>query len=269
MKLNVITGLPRAGSTLLCNILNQNPKFWATSTSPLAGIINGMVHNISNAVEIKSLLNTKKVETEQRIKNSILAFVESWHEQKSREVIFDKSRAWSLNSLAFKKLYPDSKIIVMVRDLRNVFASIEKQHQKNPLLDDAQNAIQKTVFDRANRMFGDQGLIGGPILGIEDLIRRKPPGVIYVQYESMAANPSEVFEKIYTELNETLFEHNFENIENTAEDPDGFYLNKYPHIGAGKVEASDPNEWRQYFSPDLANTIMNRFQNYNRFFGYI
>ena len=268
MKLNAITGLPRAGSTLLCNILNQNPRFWATSTSPLPGILNGMVHNISNAVEVKSLLEKKKVETEQRITDSIQAFVETWYKQESREIIFDKSRAWSLNSLSLKKLYPDSKLIVMVRDLRNVFASIEKQHRKNPLLDDAQNAIQKTVFDRANRMFSEQGLIGGPILGIEDLIRRKPPGVVYVQYESMAADPNGVFEKIYTELDETLFEHDFENIENTAEDPDGFYLHKFPHTGSGKVEASDPNEWRQYFSPDLANTIMNRFQDYNRFFGY-
>ena len=36
---NIITGMPRSGSTLLCNILSQNPAFHAGATSPLPEMV--------------------------------------------------------------------------------------------------------------------------------------------------------------------------------------------------------------------------------------
>lgn len=268
MKFNVITGLPRAGSTLLCNIFNQNPKFHATSTSTLSNLLSTIIHNWSNSIEIKNLLEKEKEQTEKRIINSMRALINEWHKRKE-EVIFDKSREWNNNALLLKKLFPDIKIIVMIRDLRNVFASIEKQHKKNPLLDEAQNPNQKTIFNRADQMFSPEGIIGAPILGIEDLIRRQIKDVIYVNYESFSENPKEVMKKIYKHLEEDYFEHDFKNVEDTSNDPDGFYLHKYPHKGCGEVKPCNPDEWKEYVSPDLANIIMNKFGDYNRFFGYI
>jgi hypothetical protein len=167
------------------------------------------------------------------------------------------------------KLYPEAKALVMVRDLRSVFSSIEKQHQKFPLLDDAQDLKSKTLYTRADLMFGPEGVIGGPIIGIEDIIRRKHKNVMFIRYEDFAKNPSDLMDSIYKFLGEPHHAHNFENVENTATDPDGFYLHKYPHEGSGKVEPSDPEEWRSYVSEDLAKTIMERFADFNQHFEYI
>ena len=60
MKLHVITGLPRAGSTLMQNVLAQNPKFKVTSTSELPSIISEISKIWSNSLEIKNYLNEFK-----------------------------------------------------------------------------------------------------------------------------------------------------------------------------------------------------------------
>jgi sulfotransferase len=268
MKMNVVTGLPRSGSTLMCNVLNQNPKFHATSTSVLPMMLNSVVSVWSSSLEVKNLLNIKKEETEKRMQDSLSAFVQNWHKQDGKEVVFDKSRGWNSNEPILHELFPESKMIVMVRDLRNIFSSIEKQNSKSPLVVESVDPVEKTLYNRADVMFGPQGLVGGSLVGIEDLMRRKPDGVIYVNYEYFAKNPAMVMERIYSELNEEGFKHDFDNVENTANDPDGFYLNKYPHKGEGKVEPSDQEEWKKYVSDDIANLIMEKFGFYNQFFGY-
>lgn len=265
---HVISGLPRSGSTLLCNILNQNAQFKASTTSIIPQLLNGTIHIWSNSLEMKGLLNRERDKTEERMHNALKSFVEEWYSVEKKDVIFDKSRGWALNSLMLHKLYPDAKLIVMVRDLRNVFASIEKQHQKNPLFDETTDPAQKTIYHKADTMLSKEGVIGSPIIGIEDLIRRKTKNTLFIKYEDLASDPEKKMKELYSFINIPYFDHQFNNVINTAIDPDAFYLNKYPHKGEGKVVPCDPNEWKAYFSSDLAQTIINRFADYNKYFKY-
>lgn len=264
--INVITGLPRAGSTLLCNILNQNPRFLATSTSELPLFLSRITHSWTGSIDVKNELNRDREATEDKMVRTMRAYVEAWH--KSDKLVFDKSRGWSNNILMLNKLYPEAKAIVMVRDLRNVFASIEKQHQKFPLLDEAEDMQGKTLYTRADAMFGPEGIVGGPIVGIEDIIRRRHKNVLFVQYEDFTEDPDESLDEIYTFLEEDRYGHDLNDIENTAIDPDGFYLWKYPHEGSGKVEQQDRYEWKQHVSDDLAGLLMDRFEFFNKHFSY-
>ena len=270
MKFHVITGLPRAGSTLLCNVLNQNPAFWATSTSSVPGMLSSVSNFWSNSIEVKNLLEKEKESTEKAMMNSMRGFVNEWHRRDdNREVIFDKSRGWTHHFLLLRKLYPSAKIIVTVRDLRAIFASVEKQHRKNPLVDISGEGAAKGIFQNADAMFSPNGMIGHCIEGIMDLTRRKPEGVIYVSYEAFSQNPGAIMARIYDSIGEASYTHDFNNVVNTANDCDGHYLHKYPHKGEGKIEPCNPNEWKEYLSPDLAQTIMNRFSAYNQLFGYV
>ena len=106
------------------------------------------------------------------------------------------------------------------------------------------------------------------MVGIEDLMRRDPKGLIFIQYETFTTNPKIVMETLYKAMEIEYFDHDFDNIKNTAIDCDGHYLHKYPHRGEGKIEPCDPFEWKDYVSKDVANTIMERFKDYNEFFGY-
>lgn len=269
MKLHVITGLPRSGSTLLCNVLNQNPRFFASSTSFLLPIVNSIVTAWSNSVEIKNLLDKEKDKTEDRMNDSLKSFIKTWYEVENKEVIFDKSRGWVLSHLLLRKIFPDSKFIITIRDLRNVFASMEKQYLKNPLLEEAVNSVGKTIFYRADHQFSPENIIGSPIIGIEDILRRNASkNTLFVIYEQFSVDPEKAMKSIYDFLGEDYFSHDYNNVVNTSIDSDAYYLYKYPHKGEGKILPCDIDEWKSFFPEELAKTIMDRFPIYNNFFGY-
>jgi len=276
MTMHVITGLPRSGSTLLCNILNQNPKFWATSTSVMPGVVRSMVNVWSTSVEIKGDLADNKEWAEERSREALKAFMTTWHKyqmgggkargKKKNTVIFDKSRGWLHSILALRHVYPDSKVLVTVRDLRNVFSSVEKQHRKDPLLSSTPGK-PSGIYAIADAMFAPQGMIGSPLTGIQDAINRKLD-VKWVKYERLSEYPKSVMADIYEYLEEEPFEHDFTDVKNTAIDPDAFYNFKFPHNGEGEVKPGDLEEWKKFIHPGLANTISKRYQWYNQFFNY-
>jgi sulfotransferase len=218
---------------------------------------------------MKNLLGIEKEKTEERMWNSLRQFIDGWYGVEDKDVIFDKSRGWNLNHLALQAIFPSSKSIVMIRDLRGVFSSIEKQYIKNPLFDESNTPIGKTIYHRADHMFGPEGIVGSCVAGIEDMLRRgRMQNILFVFYEELSASPEKTMKKVYEFLGEDYYHHDFDDVKKTAVDPDSFYLNKYPHEGKGKVKPTDVEEWKDYVSEDLANTIMGRFPMYNNFFGY-
>ena len=45
-QFHFISGLPRSGSTLLAGILRQNPRFHASMSSPVSGLLNGALEQM-------------------------------------------------------------------------------------------------------------------------------------------------------------------------------------------------------------------------------
>ena len=265
---NVITGLPRSGSTLLCNVLNQNPEFYASSTSPLPEIMALLVNKFSTSPEIQANLVNDSAGTTARCNGILTATIEAWYAEHQDKIVFDKSRGWSFNSLLLDQLFEDAKIIVTVRDLRGVFGSVEKQHRKTPTFDSAQNPVDKTIFARADAMFAPNGMIGQCAVGVEDLVRRFGDRVYVLNFEAFTIDPATKLKEIYNFLEIPYFTHDFDDVKNTAQDVDALYLNKFPHEGSGKVTPADRQEWQQYVSPDLGRLIQGRYPAYNEFCGY-
>ena len=265
---NVITGLPRSGSTLLCNILNQNPEFYAGSTSPLPEICGMFVRTVSESAEIKSALAHDSERTTKRLQDMLSAMIFEWYGDIDK-IVFDKSRGWTFNSLLLKNLFQNIKMIVVVRDLRSIFGSIEKQHRKNPIFDPAQGPIQKTIENRADTMMSPDGMIGQCVVGIEDVFSRTPETVYVLQYEAFTVDPATKIKELYNFLELPHFEHDYKNVENTAEDADSIYLNKYPHEGSGEVTAADRDEWKKFITEELGKLIGTRYPKYNQRFGYV
>jgi hypothetical protein len=215
----------------------------------------------SQSPDIKGgLLPEHREVTEAKLTRSALAFCNTWNH--TDKIVFNKSRGWAGNVLALRALYPDAKIIVTVRDLREVFASFERQHQKYPLLSLGANSI----LERANNMFNEKGMIGSCLSGLQDILQRKQE-VFYFKYEDFVKDPVQMMNRLYCYLGLPEFEHDFETIVNTATDPDHLYLNKYPHDGTGPVKASPPR-WPDIMTVDLANGIMQGREWYNQYFGY-
>lgn len=260
-QINAIAGLPRSGSTLLCNIFNQNTDIHATSTSCLPFFVKNVISG-TEQLEFKNLLDKWPVKTENRLKESLRNFVWTWHSAHEKDYVFDKSRGWTDSSFIFRDLFPERKIIVCVRDLRDIFASIVKQDRKNGVL-----GGNKSIQDKYSEVFGPQGIIGFPLKAIYDIILTPRPNIIFLRYENFVANPKETMFDLYNMLGIPPFEHDFEKVENTSYDCDGFYLNKFPHKGSGIVKPtiSKPEE---YIPIGMIQEIMRVNEKYNRAFGY-
>lgn len=110
-----ISGLPRSGSTLLANILAQNPRFHATATSGIMDIMFGVRNVWNNLIEFKA---SPDYPAEIRVLRGIL---ESYFSNITKPVIFDKSRGWlSELEMIEEVLGHKVKVLVPVRDIRDV-----------------------------------------------------------------------------------------------------------------------------------------------------
>lgn len=247
--MNVITGLPRSGSTLLVNILNQNPDNKASNTSILDRIVKSLSTVISEQPETQDIDYGK-------IKKSIKAFINEWSDGN-----YDKGRLWSQMGLIYQDLGL-GRMYVMVRDVRDVYASCEKQHRQTPLVAPSHIISSEGVRERAEMMCMPDGLIGAPVAGVEDLIRRGLPNVTFIQYEALCRDPERVLKQFDD------FEYDFKNVVNNNKENDTVYYNKYPHDGEGAVHSDSIGMWRQYLNKELAKEIKNNFPFYNERFGY-
>ena len=259
---HVICGLPRSGSTLLCNILAQNPAFHVLHTSPLPALVERYSLGVTDVPEVKGLLQRNEAQTDEKVAEGARAMIRAWHTGK--EVCFDKNRLWAGHQFTLAQLFPGAKIICCVRDLRAVFGSFEKRWRRNPLM---QIPPGHTIRQRMQNQFSDQGMIGGALGGVEDLVLTGNNAVMFLHYEALVQNPKMQLERLYQHINEPPFEHDFEKVENTAADPDWLYLNKFPHEGSGKVEPRE--DWQQFVPPQIAGEIMQTHAAYNQTFGYV
>lgn len=266
---HAIAGVPRSGSTLLANLLNQRPDAYASSTSHVPQALNALSMLAGTSPEVKSALIHGRARTDAGLAAAMRGYVEGWYvgETRGDRVVFDKSRLWNHSARLFETLWPEGVIVVCVRDLRDVLASAEKQHARTALYDDSPNPLAKSLLGRADALFGPEGVIGQAVLGVDDLLRRKPASVHVVKYEDMIAHPKTTMAALAEECGLEPFAHDFENVKATAEDVDGLYLHKWPHVGSGKV-AAPAGSWREWVSDDIAQQVLLRYPGYSTTFGY-
>lgn len=272
-----VGGLPRTGSKLLCNILNQNPNYHATAESTLPIFVSAVSNVASMCPEFRTELRHRD-RGEELFRRSVQAFQDVWHQQPPGTTIFDKSRLWTMNPLLHGSIWPDGKSICCVRDLRAIFASFEKHHRKNAFLDDLPPQARKTITARALWFFSPEGMIGSPLAGIQDILRRnlhksiegRLASVFFWKYEEFIANPEAYMAALYEFLGDEPFAHDFGDVENVYDDPDWQHMWKVPHESGGPVKTPEEikDEWRPFFAPDVAEAIQRRFSWYNEQFGY-
>src|SRR5688500_11766121 len=100
-----ISGLPRSGSTLLANILAQNPRFETTATSSILGII----------INIRDQWDALFAATpdEQGKIDVMRGILPSFYRRTPKPVVLDKCRGW-LAVLEMAELLLERKVKVLV-----------------------------------------------------------------------------------------------------------------------------------------------------------
>lgn len=263
MRLHTLAGLPRSGSTLLANILSQHPDVYVSGTSALCQCTTAVVDTLSAAAEVQSDLANVPGAYE-GYERALRGLAEGWYGGRDEPVIVDKGRGWITHQGLLGQLWPGSAMIVTVRDPRDVVASIECQNRRTPVFN---SPVARTLYEAADLLMKQDGIVGGPMRFCEDLVRRNAKGVQFVRYESFVRDPGTVMAKLDEALGIESCGYDFDHIENVATDLDALYRGKYPHDGSGSIKVPE-SSWREVMDEGLGALIAGAFPLYVQTFGY-
>ena len=219
------SSMPRAGSTLIQNILGQNPDFYVTPTSGLLELIFAARGNYTNSPEFKAQDN-KLMEKAfiSFCKGGMDSYVNSITDKK---YYVDKSRGWGIYYDFLNAIQPNPKIICMVRDLRDIISSLEKLYRKNQQVDSGivNNGEMKgtTVAKRVEIWLKTQP-VGLALDRISDIFRMGLHEKIhFIRYEDLLTKPDETMNKVYDYFELPVYKHNFNHIEQITVEDDEVY----------------------------------------------
>lgn len=216
------SSLPRSGSTLLQNILAQNPDFYTTPTSGLIELLYRSRGGFSESPEFKAQdENIMKAAFMGYCKGALEGYFKNITDKK---FIVDKSRAWGVNYNFLNNFYPDPKIVCMVRDLRDVFASFEKNYRKNPHINTGiviNGELKGTTVEKRVDHFAATPPLGLSLDWLKDIISQGiDKKILFIRYEDLVKNPQKELNRVYDFFQIYRFQHDFDNIEQITQEDD-------------------------------------------------
>jgi sulfotransferase len=229
-----ISGLPRSGSTLLSGILKQNPDFYADIASPVERLTETSIDLITST---ENNLNI----TENQRKNLMYGIFDGYYKHIEKPVIFDSSRDWTKKTPFLKELFPDTKILCLVRDIVAILNSFEVIVSKNPFRTKALTEHKDNVFARCDGMMDkNNGIISRPWILLQEGYALNPEMIMLIEYENLCKTPEKTMRKVYEFLEKPYYSHDFENVEYSNENFDKACNLKDLHTVKKKVEYNPP-----------------------------
>jgi sulfotransferase len=242
-----LAGLPRSGSTLLANILAQHPRMHVTPTS---GVIDMLVQ-VRNHWDRNDAFQAMERKLSEQVKGNVLrAMLQAYFGHVPEPVCIDKNRYWAEFLEMGAELLGGRdkvKVLVTVRDLRDVVASFEMLYRKTSALgqvaQEASLALKfKTALGRAEVFIDDAQPVGRAYNAIRDAVTRGwHDRMHFIDYEDLTQRPQMVMDGIYRFLGETPHQHDFEHVEQVTFEDDFVYGLKDLHVIRQTVQAQPPS----------------------------
>lgn len=244
-----ISGLPRAGTTLLSAILNQNPKFQASISGPLARFTRAVIQESSSQGGYRHQCPPEKR------KKIISGIFDNYYDDPNKEVFFDTNRGWGLLLPTIKDLYPNAKILMCVRDIYKILDSFEVLQRKQPYTFSSMFSTEENinVYTRCQSLLSPSRTLGFAYNSLKQAITGEFKTSIYIiEYENLARNPYQMMQNIYKFLGEDFYEHDFDNVETSYELFDEDVQIEGLHTTRKKVEYI---ERRPIIPPDIIESV--------------
>lgn len=248
-KLYCLGGLPRAGSTLLCNILAQNPQIHATHTSGMMDVMFGVRNQWECLVE-------HQAHPDENAQRRVLrAIPEAYYADIEKPIVIDKCRGWLSLIEMYEWVFGEKiKIIVPVRDLRDVLASFEKlwRRQAATGLTQAErhNYFEsQTVEGRCEFLCRNDQPVGLACNRIKGALQRGfADRMHFVDFDDLTRDPAQALRGVYAFLGVTSFTHDFANVEQVTIENDDVHGMGDLHKIRPVIQASEP-QWPTILGP--------------------
>jgi sulfotransferase len=261
-----VTGLARSGSTLLCRLLGQHPEVYSTAqSSPLAHALDGLRRRLSDDTFLLAQLDGDFEVVYGRLTNAFRGFVEGWFAETTKPWVVDKNRGWLGMIDTVRQLDPDFRMLVCVRELAQLYGSIESRHQETILLDFPDHLADRSRYARADALFAPNGVIGRPLRSlqsVQDLEPELQDRLFYVVFEDLTREPERVLGEIWRWLGLAEAQPNLDALDERPTESDSHYRLKYPHRVRARV-----GQPRQHAVPErIARAIRKQFRWYYQTF---
>jgi sulfotransferase len=209
-KYHFISGLPRSGTTLLSTILKQNTRFEASISGPLARFTRAIITESSTQGGYRFECPPEK---RKKLINGLFA---NYYGDDTKEVAFNTNRGWPLLLPTIKDLYPDSKMIICVRDVEWVLDSFETLYRKNPYSFTTMFSPDENtnVYTRCESLLNPGRTLGFAYNSIKQGITSEhKSSIMIVEYENLAKNPEFIMKAVYNFIDEPYYQHDYNDVE--------------------------------------------------------
>ena len=249
-------GLPRSGSTLLMNILQQNPSVFTSSTCPTTYLLEGAKQAAGSVSEFIAM-------DQDQLNNSLTNYVrygmQGWFSAMTdKPNIISKSRGWDVYLNFLFHAYENPKFIVILRDLRDIICSFEKLSYKYPIwnIGSKEDPLHMLPFEKRMENWctdigGNLGLPLKNLTHVYEWMQRRPNNFFLFRFEDFNENPKRSLQSIYQWLNLPNFDHDLNNVPQAAQyEHDTAYRALVSHKTEKQVRKLEPS-WPK---------MMNKFQ---------
>lgn len=234
-----VAGLPRAGSTLLCQLLAQHPDIHCEGhSSPLCNTLLGIRRMISHDSFFLSQLDSGFDTSYAHLASAMQGFLRGWHHDAAKPLVVDKNRGWLQAFELLLHIEPDARLLVCLRDLGQIYGSIEAQHQRTILIDFIDQLADYDRFARADLLFAKDKVIGAPLAalqGIMELPQSVRERLYFIRFEDLMERPVACMSHIYAWLGLETFEINPDRLPVGVQESDSHYHMKYLHKRSSQI----------------------------------
>ena len=233
-QLHFCGGLPRAGSTVLMNILQQNPNIFTTGTCALPNILNDVIikSRFKESFQAMSINDADSA-----LYGFIKEGTQGWFNAlTNKPIVISKNRSWS----SYLHLFPNAKYIVMIRDIIDVAESFDRVNYNTKVLHTFDEKLGLVASMTENEKFHYYFKSSNPLSGtltfeLPKLIERFQQGsknIIFVKYEDLLVDPYKELKRIYNVLEHPYFEHELNNIQQSElfEHDHAYFRERTSHV---------------------------------------
>lgn len=266
--------MPRSMSTLFQNILMQNPEIYSTPTDGSLELLYGARMNFTSSPEFKAQDQTLMLLA---WRGFCYAALQGYaNGLTARPNICIKSRGIGIHydwyNAFFTQHNKPLRIFCMVRDLRQIFSSMEKiyrlNQEKHQNIQDHINMAGTTTAKRIDSWIASPP-IGLALERLEQVMREgKDKNIFFIRSEDLTSTPEDAMKKVYDYLEMPVYNHNFDEVEQyTVEDDDVYGLTKSLHKIRKKVEPVK-KDYLEVLGKESSDWINGRFAWYQKYFKY-
>tara|TARA_B100001029_G_C15020109_1_gene429959 strand:+ start:1 stop:780 length:780 start_codon:yes stop_codon:yes gene_type:complete len=243
------------------NILNENPRIFTTGTCCMPYFFDVCK---SRSGEVAEFVALDKDVLNKSYLNFLRQGMRGWFEAMTdKPIVFSKARTWLEWFPTTFAIDPNSKYLVILRDLRDIICSFESLLWKYPQVTygDRENPFYQEPFEKRMEIYCTDGtsLLGRPLHRLPHLVevaQKNPNSFFICKHEHFNENPRESLRQIYQWLGEPNFEHDFDNIpEPDYKENDTVYRSLVNHKTRTKLEKLE-SRWPKMMTKEQSDAVI-------------